>query len=332
MTHRDMTWQNELSRSYRTADELLQAGLLSHQEFLQTKAAFGKYQFLLPRYYASLIDRKNPNCPIRLQAIPRLSELLETATFVADPLEDLSHKPVSRITHRYQRRVLIHLTPNCSMYCRFCFRKTLLNELSPSLFEGSLDSALHYVKEKRDIEEVIFSGGDPFMVNDSALADVIGRLERIEHITRIRFHTRVPVTFPMRVTEELVRIVSSPRIPTVVVTHFNHPQEVTVESAKACTLLRKAGVHLLNQTVLLAGVNNASETLSTLSRRVFEMGILPYYLHHPDRSAGTAHFDLSIQEGKNIYRKLREELPGYLVPKYVVDLVGQPFKVDVTTL
>lgn len=325
----EKTWETELGKSFRTAEDLCAAGLLREDELPEMRSLLRKYKLLLPRYYASLIDRANPSCPIRKQSIPSLEELRSQETRRADPLEDLQHQPAPRITHRYSNRALLHLTPNCSMYCRYCFRKTLLNEWSESLFRGAVGEAVDYLAKHPEIEEVIFSGGDPFLCSDANLRSVLDRLAEIPHLGRVRFHTRVPVTFPMRVTPELAAAITATRFPVVVVTHFNHPKEVTARAASACANLKDRGVTILNQSVLLSGVNDDAAVLSELIRMLFDKSILPYYLHHPDRAEGTGHFDLSMEKGMEIHEKLRADLPGYLVPRYVIDVVGMPYKQNV---
>lgn len=322
-------WERELARSYRSADDLIALGFIRPQEKARYEPLLSRFKFRLTPYYASLIDRDDPECPIHRQAIPRLDELEDIPGLVADPLRDLDHEPVGRVTHRYPNRALFHVTPACSMYCRYCFRKSLLNELQTDLFGGRLHEAMAYFREHSEIEEVIFSGGDPFLVSDAALVSFREELETIPHLKRLRFHTRVPVTFPMRVTRALAAAVKSELLPTVIVTHFNHPRELTTQAVAACRILREAGLHLLNQSVLLAGVNDSAAVLTSLSEKVFEAGVLPYYLHHPDRAAGTGSFDLPRERGLLLHESLKRRLPGYLVPRYVVDIVGQPYKRDV---
>lgn len=321
-------WQLELKNSLRTANDLVKAGFLAPEMVSAVEPVLLKYQFLLPRYYASLIDREDPHCPIGLQALPRIEEL--TSSDLADPLADLRHQPKPRLTHRFRGRVLLHLTPNCSMYCRFCFRKSLLNELKPDLFGGSLEEALAYIQHDGSIEEVIFSGGDPLMATDEAIRSVLVRLREVSTVQRIRFHTRVPVTFPMRITPELVEVLRTAAKPIVIVTHFNHPKELTVDSFQAVQCLKAADFTLLNQSVLMKGVNDSSEVLCDLSRKLFTFGILPYYLHQRDAAEGTDHFEVSIQRGKQIYAELKATLSGYLVPRYVQDLVGSEAKVEIS--
>ncbi len=319
-------WQKSLGQALRTARDLVQFGLIKSEEAAALQPVLEKYQFLLPRYYAGLIDKDDPRCPIRLQALPLLEELAAFGS--GDPLGDFKHRPVDRITHRYKNRALLHLTPNCSMYCRFCFRKTLLNESADTFFEGGLAPALDYLRHHGEIEEVILSGGDPLMVSDANLAWTLKQLAAIPHLQRIRIHSRVPVTFPERVTAELMKAFAVEK-PVVLVTHFNHPKELTAEALGACDALTNAGVRLLNQSVLLKNVNDDASTLKTLCEKLFAHGIQPYYLHHPDQAAGTAHFQLTHEEGKQIYETFRKSTSGYLVPRYVVDEGDAHYKSDV---
>jgi KamA family protein len=217
------------------------------------------------------------------------------------------------------------------MYCRFCFRKSLLNELKTDMFSGSLTEALQYIEGENEVEEVIFSGGDPFMVGEEVMKQVLKELEKISHLKRVRFHTRVPVTLPAKVTPSFVEALGSSRFTPVVVTHFNHPKEITQESTQAISLLKKK-TFLLNQSVLLNRVNNSADILVELSQKLFEMGILPYYIHQLDPSEGTQSFQVDVEEGKRIWNEIKKRLPGYLVPRYVVDIVGDPYKREVIAL
>lgn len=327
-----LSWQEEWGHSLRTAEDLAAWGLIEERDCALYEPVLKKYRFCLPRYYARLIDSNDRRCPIRLQALPSLEELTpEPSGFRADPLGDLDHRPEARITHRYPNRALLHLTPNCSMYCRYCFRKSLLNELASELFDGDVAPALTYLASHREIEEVIFSGGDPLMASDTALRMVLTRLNSIPHLRRYRIHTRVPVTFPQRITGELIGALSSGSRPLAIVTHFNHPKEVTKEATRALKQLSSVAT-LLNQSVLLSGVNDSAETLVELCTELYDRGVLPYYLHHPDRASGTAQFAISRERGLALERELRSSLPGYLVPRYVVDLSDRSYKVPVSDL
>mgnify|MGYP005853398215 CR=1 FL=1 len=311
-------WQSEWAHSLSTAEDLRDAGLVTADEAERLRPVLARYRFRLPRYYAALIDPSDPACPIRRQAIPTLDELDVSSAWYADPLGDLRHQPAARVTHRYRGRALLHVTPNCSMYCRYCFRKSLLNELSGELFVGAFDEALAYFR-RTSIEEVILSGGDPFLVTDRTVEQLAKALDGIPHVRRLRVHTRVPVTFPARIDRRLVDALGRFSRKKVVVTHFNHPREVTPEALASVQMLRAGDVTVLNQSVLLAGVNDDAYVLADLNERLFDGGVVPYYLHHPDRAAGTASFDVAIERGLAVHRELVRRLPGYLVPRYVLD-------------
>lgn len=313
-------WKTEYRDALRTAEDLFRHGLIDESELPHYHRVIDRYSLFLPRYYAGLIEPHNPHCPIRLQALPNPEELRDVPGELADPLGDLQHRPVSRITHRYKGRALLHLTVNCPMYCRYCFRKSLLNEDASDFFSGGLKEAFDYVEATPELEEVILSGGDPLMVSDSLLGQVLERLSTIRHLKRVRIHTRAPVTMPARIDDGLARAVQLSRLPLIVVTHFNHPREVTMESATACRILRPLTAALLNQSVLLRGVNDSVETLKALCERVFEAGVLPYYLHQLDKARGTAHFEVSEPAGRRLFAELKAALPGYLVPRYVQDM------------
>jgi lysine 2,3-aminomutase len=319
----NLGWKEQFRLAIRTPRQLAEHGLVSIDALEAQRAEWEKvaekYSVFIPLYYAGLIDRENPTCPIRLQAVPRLEELLADDRASNDPLGDFIHRPADRLTHRYQGRALLHLTVNCPMYCRYCFRKSLLNENSEDFFAGGLEEAFGYLQSTPSIEEVILSGGDPLMVTDAALGATLERLGKIAHLRRVRIHTRAPVTMPARVDQGLVEVLKRSPLPVIVVTHFNHPKEATEMAAQACTDLRNSVQLLLNQSVLLKGVNDDVETLRGLSERLFEMGVTPYYLHQLDKAQGTMHFEVPVETGRALHRELRQQLPGYLVPRYVVD-------------
>ncbi len=292
------------------------------------------YKEKVSKYYADLVDPTDPNCPIRRQAYFDPVELEPAPSdFSSDPLGDLEHKPAPHITHRYQNRVLLHVTSECAMYCRYCFRKSLLNEKVGDFMDGSLQKGLSYISDTKDIKEVIFSGGDPFTISPRLLASIWAHLRQAEHLEVLRFHTRVPVTDPQLLKDDFYLVLENIDLPKIVVTHFNHPRELTSEARLCVDRLKSVGCQVLNQSVLLKGVNDKSDVLAELSWGLFlKLGILPYYLHHPDRAKGTSHFYLSVKEGKVIYEKIRSQLPGYLLPRYVMDLGDTHYKKPVHEL
>lgn len=309
-------WQTQIKESVRSVKEL------NGYAFAASDKAEADYRVLVPQYYLSLIDKNDPKDPIAMMAFPQDAELFQEG--LRDPIGDLAKQAAKRLTHRYKDRALLHVTNLCPMYCRFCFRKNLMNEAEESMYSGDFEEAFQYLEKHPEISELILTGGDPWMLSDeklSLLVDEIGA--RAPSVKRLRFHTRMPVTLPSRVTKNLLLAIQRKgRFQLIVVTHFNHPRELTPEAERAVSLLKEAGVMVLNQTVLLAGVNNAAEILQQLFQKLGDWGVLPYYLHHCDTVAGGAHFRLPIDEGQRIWGELRGKLPGYLLPEYVLDVPG----------
>lgn len=290
-----------------------------------------RYRTLVPPYYLELIDPRDPADPIALMAFPSGEEALEPDAGLRDPIGDLAKSSIPRLTHRYPDRALLHATNLCPMYCRFCFRKNLMSEKDEGLYGGEFGPALEYLGQHPEIEEVIVTGGDPWMLSDDRLRSLVNSLaEASPAIRRLRFHSRMPVTLPMRVTDGLIDSISRPgRFQTVVVTHFNHARELSSEARLALRRLKAAGFLLLNQTVLLKGVNDKAALLRPLLLALGEEGVLPYYLHHCDLVAGAEHFRLPIAQGIEIWKELRGTMPGYLIPEYVLDTPGGGGKVPV---
>ncbi|MBY0372198.1 KamA family radical SAM protein, partial [bacterium] len=319
-------WKQQLANAIRTAPQLVAGGWVAREHEADYAELLERFPMVLPPYYAGLIDRTDPLCPIRRQAIPAPEEMVHADMGKSDPLEDLKNRPAPRITHRYHGRALLHLTPNCSMVCRYCFRKSLLAEGKQDFVGGELKQALEYIANTRTLTEIIFSGGDPFLANENTLIQTLEALGKIPHLKRIRFHSRVPVTLPMRVTKEFAELLTRSGKTTAVVCHFNHPRELTPEAAVCIARMRSAGMTVFNQSVLLSGVNDSAAVLGKLCEGLFELGAVPYYLHHPDPAQGTAHFEISAERGVEIVETLQRQLPGYLVPRYVVDNPDFPYK------
>jgi lysine 2,3-aminomutase len=316
-------WQNQLREAVSSLEEL--AG--SDYAFLRSRgpaaAVSATYKVLVPRYYLGLIQKDDPEDPIARMAFPTAEEA-NVLHGLRDPIGDLSRQAVSRLTHRYRDRALLHVTNLCPMYCRFCFRKNLMNEREADLYSGDFAEAMNYLAAHGEIEEVILTGGDPWMLTDGKIGALVDELAaRMPHLRRLRFHSRMPVTLPARITTGLVEAIRRPgRVQTFVVTHFNHPRELSVEARAGLQLLRNAGITTLNQSVLLKGVNASAPVLRELYRGLGNEGVLPYYLHHCDLVAGAEHFRLSIPEGRKIWAELRGTLPGYLIPEYILDTPG----------
>lgn len=274
------------------------------------------FNLLIPKYYVDLIDWNDVCDPLAQMVVTSDLEGDVMEYELKDPIGDRPHEAVPGIIHRHRDRCLLMLTNVCAVHCRFCFRKNLLDEN-----RADFDKSIQYIRDHTEIWEVIFSGGDPFMFTDHFMELVLKKLNEIDHVKVIRFHTRTPVVYPARVTENLSTILKKAG-PFSVVLHINHPREITPDFCRATELLQKSGAMLLSQTVLLKGVNDDVETLTNLFKKLVEIGVKPYYLHHLDPAAGTHHFRISVETGKTIYRQLRQRISGVCLPEYVIDVPG----------
>jgi lysine 2,3-aminomutase len=282
-----------------------------------------KYAVAVSPHLLSLIDPADPNDPIARQFLPSLEELTILPEERADPIGDAVHSPVPGIVHRHPDRALFKVVAACPVYCRFCFRREMIgpgkeNALSKEDFEA----ALSYIAAHAEIWEVILTGGDPFILSPRRVAEITTRLAAIPHVKVIRWHTRVPVTDPERVTDDLVAALHAPGATSYVAVHANHPSEFATEAKVAIARLADGGIPLVSQSVLLKGVNDNAQTLAELMRAFVENRIKPYYLHHPDLAPGTSHFRLSIGEGLALVRSLRANLSGLAMPTYMLDIPG----------
>lgn len=312
-------WQEDVQDGVKNARDLERLPLSLAERAAVDKAS-ARHKVRIPRPYLDLIDWDNPDDPIRLQVIPTLEELRDEAGEMDDPIGDHPFSPVPRLTHRHRDRVLLFPTYLCAVYCRFCFRKESLAAIGRGYTRDALKGAFAYIEAHPEIREVILTGGDPLALPDDALAEIRARLEAIPHVMLLRIHTRVPVVLPSRITRELIDALHG-RLMLTVVTHFNHPREITAAAESACRLLRQSGCMLLNQSVLLKGINDDIEVLDQLCRElVYRLGVKPYYLHHGDRVRGMAHRRTTIAEGLDLVRRLRARLSGICNPTYVLDL------------
>jgi len=284
------------------------------------------HQMGVTPYYLNLIQDYSPADPIFNQIIPSVSEKTITPDELTDPIGDnnpeLGTQPAPAITHRYPDRVLFHPTSLCAVYCRFCFRKQLVGQSAFSADPRIMAAGYDYIRQHGEIEEVILTGGDPLMLSDRRLCSILKRLAGIDHIQRLRIHTRLPVVNPFRLSRNFAKILQDIRKPVRIVTHFNHPREISPVALDYLANLHARGIPVLNQTVLLRSVNAGPLILRELMLKLADAGIQPYYLHHPDKVRGTSHFRLTIEEGLAIYRALRLSLPGFAVPLYVLDVPG----------
>ena len=283
-------------------------------------------------HYLGLADPLDPADPIRRIAFPDPAELEPNPGDLEDPVGERTVTPVPFVVRKHADRAILLVTARCHVYCRFCFRRTFPNgeHRDPSL--PQLDAALDWLAGQDDLREVILSGGDPLVLPDATLQEIVARLSAMPQLTQLRLHTRAPVHDPARVTPELVAALTS-GLPIWTVVHFDHPREITPETRRAASLFLEAGIPLLNQSVLLAGVNDDAETLESLCRALLRERIKPYYLHHPDRVPGAASFYVELDRGLEIYRELRRRLAGGpALPAYVIDLPDGSGKVPVESL
>jgi lysine 2,3-aminomutase len=282
-----------------------------------------KYAVAVSPALLRLIDPADPNDPIARQFLPSLNELRILPEERADPIGDAAHSPVPGIVHRHPDRVLFKAVSSCPVYCRFCFRRETVgpgkaNALSPD----DLDRAMDYIAAHPEIWEVILTGGDPFILSPRRAQAITQRLAALAHVRIVRWHTRVPMVDPDRVSDEMVSALIAPGVTSWVAIHANHRKEFSPEARQAIARLREANIPLVSQSVLLKGVNDDVETLAELMRAFVENGIKPYYLHHPDLAPGTSHFRVGIEDGIALSRALRARLSGLAQPTYVLDIPG----------
>lgn len=269
---------------------------------------------------------------IARQYLPDVRELDVSLDENADPIGDQSHSPVKGIVHRYPDRVLLKPHHACAVYCRFCFRRDMVGRNGEVLNEAELDAALDYIRDHKEIWEVILTGGDPLALSARRLKSLFEALNAIDHVKSIRIHTRVPVAAPELVTDDLCRLISDSNIPVIVSVHCNHAAELGEGAKGALKNLHAAGSMLVSQSVLLKGVNDCPDKLEALFRSLIENRVKPYYLHHADKARGTGHFRLKLSEGLDIYSHLRGRLSGVCVPQYMLDIPGGFGKVSIDSL
>ena len=303
-------------------DALEQLGLVAPGDREALEAVAAEFRVRITQPMAAIASEG-----VRAQFVPDPRELAVRPEELADPIGDDAHRPVPGLTHRYPDRAILHATQTCEVYCRFCFRRETVGETG-TLAEAEFDRVVEYLRAKPAVREVIFTGGDPLVLSARRLAAMLDRLEAVESLESVRFHTRVPVVAAEKVTGALVAALDR-ALPVWVVVHVNHADEITPAASGALRRLVRAGVPLLSQTVLLRGVNADAEVLERLFRKLIRNRVKPYYLHHPDLAKGTGHFRLSLAEGQAITAALRGRLTGIAQPLYVLDIPGGHGKVPV---
>lgn len=327
MTTHDMP---DTAQPLRGIDDLAAAGLISGSDLAGLEAVAARYAVSITPDMAGLIDPTDPDDPIARQFVPDTREAIAHPADLTDPIGDVRFSPVDGIVHRYPDRVLLKLVHSCPVYCRFCFRREVVGPRGPSfLSAAALDRALAYVAADPAIWEVIFTGGDPFVLSPRRMHGIVGRLAAIPHVEVLRWHTRVPIVDPGQVTPALVSALKAEGKASWVALHANHPREFTPAALKAIGRLVDAGIPLLGQSVLLRGVNDDPETLGALMRAFVKARVKPYYLHHGDLAPGTAHLRTRLDEGRALIAAIHGRSSGLCQPTYVLDIPGGHGKVPV---
>jgi len=326
----DQPWQQQLKLAIRRLDDLLSRLKLTDQDtshpFQSPIRAIKQFPVFVPLPFFQRMEPGNWDDPLLRQVLPIPAEDDLTSGYTVDPLQEITAVQKPGLLHKYQGRVLLVTTGACAIHCRYCFRRHFPYQDSPKSIE-QWSEAIQQISRDPSIEEVILSGGDPLMLVDSTLHQLLERLQQIPHLQRLRFHTRLPIMIPQRIDTDFLDLLRSTRFRLVMVIHANHAQEIDSAVAQSLFRLSQAGVTLLNQSVLLRGVNDDPQTLIRLSQRIFECGVIPYYLHKNDPVQGTAHFEVSTERGLQLIQAMHASLPGYLVPRFVQEIAGEPGKV-----
>ena len=318
-------WKNSLAHAVRDPAQLLK--ILELPDYLLPNAISAAKSFPLrvPHSYINRIKKGDPNDPLLRQILPLAEELENVPGYSHDPVGDLKAQQSPGLLHKYHGRALLVTTGACGIHCRYCFRRSYPYTASNPLQEN-WSTVIDYLHKNTEINEIILSGGDPLSLSDQRLMDLVSDLEQIPHLKTLRIHTRLPIVLPQRVNQELLQWIATTRFKVVLVVHINHANEIDYDVKRAMAEVRKTEATILNQAVLLKGVNDSTEALSQLSHALFDTHVLPYYLHQLDKAIGAAHFAVSDQAAFKLIDELRQQLPGYLIPRLVRELAGKPNK------
>jgi len=320
-------WKTLLHQSKISTRELLSAVRLPEHP-LASESAEQLFQLRVPAPFLAKIEKSNPDDPLLLQILPQKAEHLEVSGFSADPLDEQGYSPAKGLIHKYRNRVLLLVSQTCAINCRYCFRREF-PYVDHRQSKQQWQSALEYIRQRPEINEVILSGGDPLVHTDDYLFWLLSELDQISHVSRIRIHTRLLVSLPQRIDQHFLGGIEQIRTKLVMVMHCNHANELDEDVAHAVKQLKTREITVLNQSVLLKSVNDKVAILQQLSERLFAMGVLPYYLFTLDKVKGAAHFDIPIDKARQLYRELLGSLPGYLVPKLVMEIAGRSSKTPI---
>ncbi len=322
------TWQTELQETIDDPDTLLEISGITACGPELSRNVPKSFPVRVPRGFAGRIKNGDPNDPLLRQVLPLKAEEYTVSGFTADPVSEQQTQAVPGLLQKYQGRALLLVTGACAIHCRYCFRRHFpYADSNPA--KNQFQQAIEHLRKDASIKEIILSGGDPLSLSDQRLSVLTSKLAEIPHIKRLRIHSRIPVVLPERINEQTLLWLGKTRLKTVLVVHVNHPNELDHEVAMAIHGIRKVGVTLLNQSVLLKGINDSVDILANLSEKLFDIGIIPYYLHMLDPVEGAAHFEVKGDRATKIINELRTKLPGYLVPKLVRESAGAAYKIPV---
>jgi lysine 2,3-aminomutase len=313
----DQTWQEQVRNSIRTVEALKQYVDLTPEEEATIPQVEAQFSWRITPYYASLMDKEDPNDPIRRQAIPHIAELHDPLG-VIDPLEEEKHNPAPNVIKVYPDRIAWCVSNQCAMLCRHCLRKRMVGREDFDFAAKAREAALDYIAATPEIRDVLITGGDPLLYPNDVVEEILAGLRAIDHVEIVRIGSRTLCTLPQRITEDLVRMLQKYH-PLWLNTQFNHPKELTPEAAEACARLADAGIPLGNQSVLMRGINDDPETMTTLVQGLVKMRVRPYYLYQCQILSGTAHFRTPVEAGIDLIRHLRGYTTGFAVPTYVLD-------------
>jgi EF-P beta-lysylation protein EpmB len=323
----EINWQKELANCFTTPESLLEYLCIDPTQYTEHFAARGLFSMRVPRPFADLMEPGNWHDPLLQQVLPRVEEFDEVAGFVSDPLEEQDNTQAG-ILHKYLNRALLIVKGGCAVNCRYCFRRDFPYQENAVNKQKWLE-VMDYIRADSNLDEIILSGGDPLMAKDSHLQWLSEQITSITHIKRIRIHTRLPVVIPQRIDESFLQWFTALPQQKVMVFHINHANEVSDALIERCALLRQSGVTLLNQAVLLKNINDTADKQIALNEAVFAAGIMPYYLHLLDKVKGAAHFDVAQASAITMMAEVIKRQPGYLVPKLVREIAGQPGKTPI---
>ncbi|MGZ5576258.1 MAG: EF-P beta-lysylation protein EpmB [Methylobacter sp.] len=323
--HFTKNWQQQLVEAFNNIGDLCHYLNLSPNDLPISTAAAENFPLRVPLSFAACIEKGNAHDPLLRQVLPMNEELLDYPGYSNDPVGDLTAATQVGVLHKYHGRVLFINTGSCAINCRYCFRRNFpYTDLQ--LSKQQENAAIKSIQNDTSISEVILSGGDPLLLNESRLARLIRQLDGIKHLKRIRIHSRLPVVLPARITAEFINTLTQSSKQIIIVVHCNHANEISDRVIAVCNSLKNSGITLFNQSVLLKGVNDNAEVLCKLSEQLFSHGIIPYYLHLLDKATGTGHFEVSETEALTLMQQVQAALPGYLVPKLVKEQAGATSK------